>query len=124
PRRRAGAPSPRGTARCSGGTSATARSHHEPSPSHARHAAAGGGVEAPRIEAMMRRIDLRGAAAAAVDLGSAVPRAAFDVEAAVHVVRPICDDVRARGVEAIVEYSACFDGVEQTDIAVPVAALQ
>ncbi len=72
----------------------------------------------------MRRIDLRGAAAAAVDLGSAVPRAAFDVEAAVHVVRPICDDVRARGVEAIVEYSARFDGVEQTDIAVPPAALQ
>ena len=72
----------------------------------------------------MRRIDLRGAAAAAVDLGSAVPRAAFDVEAAVHVVRPICDDVRARGVEAIVEYSARFDGVEQTDIAVPAAALQ
>ncbi|MET1060964.1 MAG: histidinol dehydrogenase [Nocardioides sp.] len=72
---------------------------------------------------MMRRIDLRGAAAAAVDLGSAVPRAAFDVEAAVHVVRPICDDVRARGVDAIVEYSARFDGVEQTDITVPTAAL-
>ena len=71
----------------------------------------------------MRRIDLRGAAAAAVDLGSAVPRAAFDVEAAVQVVRPICDDVRARGVDAIVEYSARFDGVEQTDIAVPTAAL-
>ena len=68
----------------------------------------------------MRRIDLRGAAARQPSTSrSAVPRAEFDVEAAVHVVRPICDDVRARGVEAIVEYSARFDGVEQTDIAVP-----
>ena len=72
----------------------------------------------------MRRIDLRGAATAAVDLGSAVPRAAFDVEAAVQVVRPICDDVRARGVDAIVKYSARFDGVDQTDITVPAAALR
>ena len=41
-----------------------------------------------------------------------------------HVVRPICDDVRDRGVEAILEYSAKFDGVEQTDIAVPREALR
>ena len=70
---------------------------------------------------MIRRIDLRGATS--VDLGSAVPRADFDVEAAVHVVRPVCDDVRARGVEAIREYSARFDGVDQDDIRVPAAAL-
>ena len=43
-----------------------------------------------------RRIDLRGATAP-VDYRSAVPRAEFDVEAAAHVVRRICDDVRARG---------------------------
>src|SRR5436189_4516016 len=74
---------------------------------------------------MIRRIDLRGAAdsGAPVDYRTAVPRAAFDVEAALHVVRPICDDVRDRGVAAIAEYSAKFDGVEQTDIAVPVEAL-
>ncbi|RYP83320.1 histidinol dehydrogenase [Nocardioides guangzhouensis] len=71
---------------------------------------------------MIRRIDLRGATS--IDLGSAVPRADFDVEAAAHVVRPVCDDVRARGVEAIREYSARFDGVEQEDITVPAAALQ
>ena len=35
------------------------------------------------------------------------------------MVRPICDDVRTRGVEAIVEYSERFDGVEHDDIAVP-----
>jgi histidinol dehydrogenase len=74
---------------------------------------------------MIRRIDLRGAAdsGAPVDYRTAVPRAAFDVEAALHVVRPICDDVRDRGVDAIVEYSAKFDRVTQTDIAVPPAAL-
>ncbi|HET6668090.1 MAG TPA: histidinol dehydrogenase, partial [Intrasporangium sp.] len=75
---------------------------------------------------MIRRIDLRGAAtrsSAPVDYRAAVPRAEFDVEAATHVVRPICDDVRDRGVEAIVEYAAKFDGVEQTDIAVPNEAI-
>jgi histidinol dehydrogenase len=73
---------------------------------------------------MIRRIDLRGASDAPVDYRTAVPRAAFDVEAALHVVRPICDDVRDRGVAAIAEYSAKFDGVEQTDIAVPLAAIE
>jgi histidinol dehydrogenase len=71
---------------------------------------------------MIRRIDLRGATAP-VDYRAAVPRAEFDVEAALQVVRPICDDVRDRGVAAIVDYSARFDGVEQTDIAVPPQAL-
>jgi histidinol dehydrogenase len=70
----------------------------------------------------IRRIDLRGAAAAS-DYRTLVPRADFDVEAAVHVVRPICDDVRDRGVEAISSYSLKFDGVTQTDIAVPAAAI-
>lgn len=55
---------------------------------------------------------------------SAVPRADFDVEAALHVVRPICDDVRDRGLDAIVEYTAKFDGVEQTDVTVPREALR
>ena len=77
---------------------------------------------------MIRRVDLRGAAAASPDAASPdyrtlVPRAAFDVDAALEVVRPICDDVRERGVAAIVEYSARFDGVEQADIAVPREAL-
>ncbi|MDT0201275.1 histidinol dehydrogenase [Nocardioides sp. AE5] len=73
---------------------------------------------------MIRRIDLRGSSAAPVDYRSVVPRSEFDVEAALHVVRPICDDVRDRGVEAILEYSARFDGVEQSDIAVPRDALR
>lgn len=77
---------------------------------------------------MIRRVDLRGAAASSPDAVSPdyatlVPRAEFDVDAALDVVRPICDDVRERGVPAILEYSARFDGVDQTDIAVPREAL-
>jgi histidinol dehydrogenase len=74
---------------------------------------------------VLRRIDLRGGAAGeSPDYRALVPRADFDVEAALDVVRPICDDVRDRGVEAIKEYSARFDGVEQADIAVPRGALR
>src|SRR3954454_1816854 len=72
---------------------------------------------------MIRRIDLRSGSDATTDYRALVPRADFDVEAALHVVRPICDDVRDRGVEAIAEYSAKFDGVEQTDVVVPRGAL-
>jgi histidinol dehydrogenase len=74
---------------------------------------------------MIRRIDLRGQAAGqAPDYRAVVPRADFDVEAALDVVRPICDAVRHRGVEAIIEYASRFDSVEQDDIVVPPAALQ
>jgi histidinol dehydrogenase len=73
---------------------------------------------------MTRRIDLRGTAHGAVDYRAVVPRAPFDVEAALDVVRPICDDVRHRGVDAVIEASARFDSVRQHDIAVPAAALR
>ena len=74
---------------------------------------------------MIRRIEpvRDGTSDARPDYRALVPRADFDVEAAVPSVRPICDDVRDRGVEAIAEYSAKFDGVEQTDIPVPREAL-
>ena len=73
----------------------------------------------------IRRIDLRGAASTGtpVDYRAAVPRAEFDVEAAAHVVQPILDAVRTRGVEAILELGARFDKVELTDIRVPASAL-
>ena len=70
---------------------------------------------------MIRRIDLRGRHAP--DYRDVVPRAAFDVEAALDVVRPICDDVRRRGVDAVTDATARFDGLEQSDIAVPPAAM-
>src|SRR5689334_5813321 len=71
---------------------------------------------------MIRRIDLRGETVP--DYRAVVPRAAFDVEAALDVVRPICDAVRHRGVEAITEYTRKFDQVEQTDIVVPAEVLR
>ena len=70
---------------------------------------------------MIRRIDLRGAAAPD-DYRAAVPRADFDVEAAVQVgARRSARRSATAGVEAIREYSQQFDGVDQTDIAVPAA---
>ncbi|SFC04094.1 histidinol dehydrogenase [Nocardioides terrae] len=73
----------------------------------------------------IRRIDLRGApsSGAPVDYRAAVPRAEFDVEAAAHVVQPMLDDIKSRGVEAILELSARFDKVELSDIRVPAEAL-
>ncbi|MFT4262721.1 MAG: histidinol dehydrogenase [Nocardioides sp.] len=71
---------------------------------------------------MIRRIDLRGAEAS-TDYRAVVPRAEFDIEKATHAVQPILDAVRERGVEAILELNARFDGVEQTDLRVPVETL-
>ncbi|UDY22469.1 histidinol dehydrogenase [Nocardioides sp. Kera G14] len=71
---------------------------------------------------MIRRIDLRGAEGA-LDYRSAVPRAEFDIEKATHLVQPILDAVRERGVEAVLEFNARFDGVEQSGLRVPVETL-
>ena len=70
---------------------------------------------------MIRRIDLRGSTS--VDYRDVVPRAELDVDAAVETVRPICDAVRTRGIEAIRELSQQFDGVAPEDLRVPQEAL-
>ncbi len=44
--------------------------------------------------------------------------------AAVDRVRPICEDVRHRGVEALIELTQRFDGVRLTDVRVPKDALE
>ncbi len=77
---------------------------------------------------MIRRIDLRTASSPAepgraVDYRSVVPRAETDVAGTVEVVAPILEAVRHRGLEAVTEFSARFDGVEQSDITVPATAL-
>ena len=48
-----------------------------------------------------------------------VPRADFDVAAAVEQVRPVCDDVADRGVEALRAWSQEFDHVVPTHFRVP-----
>jgi len=58
-------------------------------------------------------IDLRGRLAAGerLDYAAVVPRADFDVAAAVEQVRPVCDDVAARGISALAYWSEQFDQV-------------
>ncbi|GGO69600.1 histidinol dehydrogenase [Nocardioides deserti] len=70
---------------------------------------------------MIRRIDLRGTEGP-VDYRDVVPRADFDVEAAVPAVHAICEAVRTRGVDAIKEYARQFDGVELDELRVPAGA--
>ena len=74
----------------------------------------------------MRRTDLRGTAGdpgVPVDYRGLVPRADFDVEAAIPAVHAICEAVRTRGVEAIFELSEKHDGVVQTELRVPTEAM-
>ncbi|GAA2579769.1 histidinol dehydrogenase [Actinomadura fulvescens] len=52
-----------------------------------------------------------------------LPRAELDVEAALEKVRPICEDVRHRGAEAVREHTRAFDGVELASTRVPVAKI-
>jgi histidinol dehydrogenase len=70
---------------------------------------------------VLRRIDLRGSS---TDPRAVLPRAALDVDAALHVVRPICEAVRDRGAAAVREYGARLDGVELTEVRVPAEALR
>ncbi|WP_372339741.1 histidinol dehydrogenase [Nocardiopsis sp. CC223A] len=69
---------------------------------------------------MISRIDLRGSQD---DPRDALPRAAMDVADAAERVRPLCEDVRHRGVEALIELTERFDGVRLTDIRVPKDAI-
>lgn len=74
---------------------------------------------------MISRIDLRGdALPEGGALRDLLPRAEFDVEAALEKVRPICEDVRHRGTAALIEYAHRFDGVEIEQVRVPAEALQ
>ena len=72
---------------------------------------------------MISRIDLRGRALDARSLREVLPRAELDVEAALSVVRPICDDVRQRGAEALRDLGERFDGVRPGQLRVPAAVL-
>ncbi len=62
---------------------------------------------------MLAVIDLRGRLAAGerLDYAALVPRADFDVAAAMESVRPICEDVAARGIPALAHWSERFDQV-------------
>jgi histidinol dehydrogenase len=72
----------------------------------------------------LARIDLRGdALPEGGALRDLLPRADFDVAAALEKVRPICEDVHHRGDAALIEYAERFDGVRLDQVRVPAAAL-
>src|SRR6476660_841062 len=72
---------------------------------------------------MLSTIDLRGRALGTREMRSLLPRAEFDVAAAVETVRPICEDVRHRGAEALYDLGERFDGVRPSPLRVPRAVL-
>ncbi len=73
---------------------------------------------------MLARIDLRGTSLPALsELAGLLPRAATDIDSVLNTVRPLCEDVRIRGAQAVREITARLDGVDLEDFAVPRAAL-
>jgi histidinol dehydrogenase len=73
---------------------------------------------------VLARIDLRGSALpGARELAGLLPRAATDIDSVLATVRPLCEDVRLRGAQAVREITARLDGVDLEDFAVPQAAL-
>ncbi len=71
----------------------------------------------------MRRLDLRGQSLDARELRATLPRAALDVEGALAAVRPVVEDVRARGAAAVLDAGERFDGVRPAALRVPPGVL-
>ncbi|OQO89341.1 histidinol dehydrogenase [Saccharomonospora piscinae] len=72
---------------------------------------------------MLNRTDLRGRVPAPAQLRALLPRAEMDVDAVLHQVRPVVEDVRDRGVAAVLDYTERFDHVRPARVRVPAAEL-
>ena len=72
---------------------------------------------------MIGRVDLRGQQPTPESLRAVLPRAALDLEVALDVVRPLCEDVRARGAAAVRELTVRLDGVDVATTRVPAETL-
>jgi histidinol dehydrogenase len=73
---------------------------------------------------VISRIDLRGdALPEGPALRDLLPRAEFDVQAALEKVRPICEAVHHRGDAALIDFAEKFDGVRLDRVRVPAEAL-
>ncbi|MBM7460595.1 histidinol dehydrogenase [Rhodococcus coprophilus] len=72
---------------------------------------------------MLARTDLRGRTPTTAELRGALPRGGVDVDAVLHQVRPVVDDIRERGAEAALDYCEKFDGVRPASVRVPRAEL-
>src|SRR5579875_1750540 len=76
---------------------------------------------------MLASIDVRDRTAGQLTrstLHTVLPRAVLDVAAAAELIRPVCDDVRDRGGEAVREYTRRFDEVDLATTRVPEQALR
>jgi histidinol dehydrogenase len=74
---------------------------------------------------VLARIDLRGRTLSDQqgDPRRVLPRARLDVEAAAGAVRPVVEDVRDRGLPAVLDATLKYDGVRLDAVRVPAAAL-
>ncbi|MBU6352761.1 MAG: histidinol dehydrogenase [Actinomycetales bacterium] len=68
---------------------------------------------------MMRILDLRGRLLSKSEYQSLLPRAAFDVAAAMNAIAPIIDKVRSGGEAAVMALCEEFDGVRPASLRVP-----
>ncbi len=57
------------------------------------------------------------------ELAGLLPRAGTDIDSVMATVRPLCEDVRIRGAQAVREITARLDGVDSENFAVPQEAL-
>ena len=67
----------------------------------------------------MRTIDLRGSTLSPEELRGVLPRAEVDVGVAIETVRPILDEVRKGGAEALLALTEKFDRVRPDSLRVP-----
>lgn len=73
---------------------------------------------------VIRRLDLRRSSeGGASTYANLVPRAAFDVSHALEIVKTICEDVRTRGADAVLDAGERFDGIRPAMLAVPAESL-
>jgi histidinol dehydrogenase len=70
---------------------------------------------------VIRILDLRGQS---IDLRTVIPRAAVDVADATERIRPILEDVRLHGSDAVMRWTEELDGVRPPSLRVPPALLQ
>ncbi|MEI7441970.1 MAG: histidinol dehydrogenase [Actinomycetes bacterium] len=73
---------------------------------------------------MLKTLDLRGGTRNSRELRDVVPRAQFDLDAVLEQVRPIVEDVAARGEIAAQEWSTKLDGVCAPQLRVPLEIIQ
>ncbi|GAA8848416.1 histidinol dehydrogenase [Helicobacter pylori] len=73
---------------------------------------------------MLATIDLRSQPLGARQLRAVLPRAEYDVEAALDAVRPISDEVHDRGAAALYDLAERFDGVRPSSLRVPQEVLE